>query len=93
MRRLVNVILKTFAAVSSSQGCMNCLGMLGGPHPDGGYDYAYGETVCGGNGAGPRWEESREPTQVHITNTRVAHIEVLEWRYSLAMSEIAVRRE
>ena len=91
-QRLVDVILKTFKASSGSQGCMNCLGMLGGPRPDGGYDYAYGETVCGGNGAGPTWDGSQVPTQVHMTNTRATDIEVLEKRYPLIMREFSIRK-
>ena len=89
-QRLVDVILKTFRTSSGSQGCMNCLGMLGGPRPDGGYDYAYGETVCGGNVAGPTWDGPQVPTQVHMTNTRATDIEMSEKRYPLIMREFLV---
>lgn len=91
-QRLVDVILKTFRASAGSQGCMGCLSMFGGPRPDGGWDYAYGETVCGGNGAGPTWHGSPVPTQVHMTNTRATDVEILERRYPLLMREFSIRR-
>ena len=91
-QRLVDVILKTFHATAGSQGCMNCLSMFGGPRPDGGWDYAYGETVCGGNGALSGSNGSGVPSQVHMTNTRSTDIETMERRYPLIMREFSIRR-
>lgn len=91
-QRLVDVILKAFEASAGSQGCMGCTSMFGGPREDGGFDYAYGETICGGNGAGPTWHGSEIPTQVHMTNTRATDVEVLEKRYPLVLREFSVRR-
>lgn len=58
--RLCDVILKTFHACAASQGCMNGISMYGGEkakpgEPFAGYAFQYGETVCGGSGAGPTW--------------------------------------
>jgi 5-oxoprolinase (ATP-hydrolysing) len=60
-QRLTDLILKAFEAAAGSQGCMNCFGFFGrsGVDEDGkpleGFGYNYGETICGGEGAGPTW--------------------------------------
>jgi 5-oxoprolinase (ATP-hydrolysing) len=90
-QRLVDVILKAFEASAGSQGCMGCTSMFGGPREDGGFDYAYGETICSGNGAGLSCCGSEIPTQVHMTNTRGKDVEVLEKRYPLIVREFSVR--
>ncbi|KAK4947980.1 hypothetical protein LTR10_013033 [Elasticomyces elasticus] len=92
-QRLVDVILKTFQAVAGSQGCMNCLSMFGRPLATGGYAFNYGETICGGNGAGPTWNGSRVPTQSHMTNTRATDVEVLEKRYPMIVREFSIRKD
>jgi 5-oxoprolinase (ATP-hydrolysing) len=37
---------------------MNSVGFFGGRNakPGEGYSFAYGETICGGAGAGPTWD-------------------------------------
>lgn len=91
-QRLVDVILKTFQAAAGSQGCMNCTSMFGRPLETGGYAFNYGETMCGGNGAGPGWDGSSVPTQSHMTNTRATDAEILEKRYPLILREFSIRK-
>ena len=52
-QRLADLFLKTFRAAADSQGCMNCLGFTG--VCENGSVFGYGETICGGEGAGPTW--------------------------------------
>ncbi|KAK8112364.1 hypothetical protein PG984_012898 [Apiospora sp. TS-2023a] len=61
-QRLVDLLLKAFRAAAGSQGCMNCFGFFGNcADEDGeatnkdGFGFGYGETICGGEGAGPTW--------------------------------------
>jgi 5-oxoprolinase (ATP-hydrolysing) len=59
--RLTDVILKAFRACAASQGTMNGIQMYGGEkgkpgEPFAGYSFMYGETICGGSGAGPTWD-------------------------------------
>ncbi|XDG06222.1 hypothetical protein ABKA04_005837 [Annulohypoxylon sp. FPYF3050] len=60
-QRVVDVILRAFDACAASQGCMNSVGFFGGRgrKPTDGYKFAYGETICGGSGAGPGWNGAR----------------------------------
>lgn len=41
---------------------MNSVGFFGGRDrkPTDGYKFAYGETICGGSGAGPSWNGARQ---------------------------------
>lgn len=55
-QRTVDVIFKAFEACGASQGCMNMTG----------FDYKsyyYGETICGGSGAGHDWDGA---SAVHV---------------------------
>jgi 5-oxoprolinase (ATP-hydrolysing) len=60
---------------------MNSVGFFGGRNakPGEGYSFAYGETVCGGAGAGPTWDGA-SAVHCHMTNTRISDIEILEKR-------------
>ena len=58
--RMTDVILKAFEACAASQGTMNGIQMYGVEkakpgEPFAGYKFMYGETICGGSGAGPTW--------------------------------------
>ncbi|KAF4775174.1 hydantoinase B/oxoprolinase [Colletotrichum scovillei] len=91
-QRLVDLLLKAFRAAAGSQGCMNCFGFFGnsvdpgassGESKDvssGGFGFGYGETICGGEGAGPTWHGA-SGVQIHMTNTRTTDIEIIEKRY------------
>ena len=59
--RLTDVILKAFQHCAASQGTMNGIQMYGGLKAKPGekftgYAFMYGETICGGSGAGPTWK-------------------------------------
>ncbi|RSH93770.1 hypothetical protein EHS25_006418 [Saitozyma podzolica] len=83
-QRVVDVVFKAFEACAASQGCMNAT------H----FDYKewyYGETICGGAGAGPTWV-GQSATQINMTNTRIGDVEVAEKRYPLLLREFSIRR-
>lgn len=95
-QRVVDTILKAFQFCAASQGCMNCLGFFGGGHStaDGqhtGFAYAFGETICGGAGAGPTWHGA-SGVHTHMTNTRITDAEMLEKRYPVLLREFTIRR-
>jgi 5-oxoprolinase (ATP-hydrolysing) len=94
-QRLVDLLLKTLRAAAGSQGCMNCFGFFGNSSPEEegglGFGFGYGETICGGEGAGPTWHGA-SGVQVHMTNTRTTDVEILERRYPVLMREFSIRR-
>ena len=71
-QRLADLLIKAFGAAAASQGDMNCLAFfdVGGYSPDGapllGKGYKYGETICGGEGAGPGWHGA-SGVHIHMT--------------------------
>lgn len=103
-QRLVDLLLKAFQAAAASQGCMNCFGFFGNclepgageddardqPDDSCGFAFGYGETVCGGEGAGPTWHGA-SGVQVHMTNTRTTDVEIIEKRYPVLLREFSVR--
>ncbi|KAJ5013575.1 hypothetical protein K4K57_002586 [Colletotrichum sp. SAR 10_99] len=101
-QRLVDLLLKAFRAASGSQGCMNCFGFFGNSldpaaSPDSktnnseGFGFGYGETTCGGEGAGPTWNGA-SAVQIHMTNTRTTDIEIIEKRYPVLIREFSIRQ-
>lgn len=59
-QRVTDVVFKAFGTCAASQGCMNSVQIYGGEKakPDEafqGFTFMYGETICGGSGAGPTW--------------------------------------
>ena len=67
-QRVCDVIFKAFEACAASQGCMNVFQCN--------YeDLSYGETICGGAGAGKSWV-GQSGVHVHMTNTRITDMEV-----------------
>lgn len=101
-QRLVDLLLKAFDAAAASQGCMNCFGFFGnyiypGQNPDSeqddsnGFAFGYGETICGGEGAGPGWHGA-SGVHVHMTNTRTTDVEILEKRYPILLREFSIRQ-
>ena len=83
-QRVVDALLRVFAAAACSQGTMNNL-LLG----DEGFGYY--ETICGGSGAGPDFEGC-DAVHTHMTNTRITDPEVLESRYPIRLRRFAIRR-
>lgn len=49
------------------------------------------ETVAGGSGAGPNYH-GRGGVHVHMTNTRITDIEILERRYPIIVQEFHLRK-
>ncbi|KAK8209034.1 hypothetical protein M8818_003998 [Zalaria obscura] len=92
-QRIVDVILKAFEACAASQGCMNSVGFFGGRDLEAGegYKFAYGETICGGAGAGPTWNGA-SAVHCHMTNTRISDVEILEKRYPIIIRSFAIRK-
>ncbi|CAK7237845.1 hypothetical protein SBRCBS47491_010172 [Sporothrix bragantina] len=93
--RITDVILKAFRHCAASQGTMNGLQLYGGElyGADGsfnGYSYMYGETICGGSGAGPTWNGA-SGVHTHMTNTRAMDPEVLEKRIPLLIRQFSLR--
>jgi 5-oxoprolinase (ATP-hydrolysing) len=92
-QRVVDVILKTFAAAAASHGCMNCLGFFGEVKKADGteHSYAFGETICGGSGA-TATAHGASAVHTHMTNTRITDPETLERRYPVILREFAIRK-
>ncbi|KAK8116552.1 uncharacterized protein PG998_004833 [Apiospora kogelbergensis] len=94
-QRLVDLLLKAFRAAAGSQGCMNCFGFFGNSADDSkqtGFGFGYGETICGGEGAGPTWHGA-SAVQIHMTNTRTTDLEIIEKRYPVILREFSIRKE
>ncbi|KAI0888127.1 Hydantoinase B/oxoprolinase-domain-containing protein [Annulohypoxylon maeteangense] len=91
-QRVVDVILRAFDACAASQGCMNSVGFFGGRErkSSDGYKFAYGETICGGSGAGPGWNGA-SAVHCHMTNTRISDVEIMEKRYPIIVREFSIR--
>ncbi|KAI1411984.1 Hydantoinase B/oxoprolinase-domain-containing protein [Hypoxylon sp. FL1857] len=95
-QRLVDLLLNAFRAASGSQGCMNCFGFFGNckddsGEPQSGFGFSYGETICGGEGAGPTWHGA-SAVQIHMTNTRTTDTEIIEKRYPVLVREFSIRK-
>ncbi|KAH7310834.1 Hydantoinase B/oxoprolinase-domain-containing protein [Stachybotrys elegans] len=96
-QRVTDVVIKVFAACAASQGDCNVFSfgidgnidpLTGGLIPDTGF--GFGETICGGSGAGPGWNGT-SGVHVHMTNTRITDPEVLEKRYPVLLREFSIR--
>ena len=82
-QRLVDTLLKPFGVAACSQGTMN--NVLFGDDSS-----SYYETVAGGAGAGPG-SDGPHATQVHMTNTAITDVEVLERRYPVRVERFGLR--
>ncbi|HTM21776.1 MAG TPA: hydantoinase B/oxoprolinase family protein, partial [Kofleriaceae bacterium] len=83
-QRIVDVLLGALGAAAASQGTMNNL-------PLGAADWGYYETIAGGAGATPT-APGASGVHTHMTNTRITDPEVLEARFPLRVTEMALRR-
>jgi 5-oxoprolinase (ATP-hydrolysing) len=82
-QRITDIILKGFKACADSQGCMNNFTF-------GNDTISYYETIGGGAGAGPSWH-GRSGVQVHMTNTRITDVEIMERRYPVMIEKFSYR--
>jgi 5-oxoprolinase (ATP-hydrolysing) len=82
--RIVDLVLGALGACAASQGTMNNVTF-------GTKDRAYYETLGGGGGAGPAFDGA-SAVQLHMTNTRITDVEVLETRQPVVVRSFAIRR-
>ncbi len=82
--RIVDVVLGALKACASSQGTMNNVTFGTG-------SLAYYETLGGGAGAGPDFDGA-SAVHLHMTNTRITDVEVIERRYPVVVRQFGVRR-
>ncbi len=95
-QRIVDVLLGAWSQIlpgrvpAASQGTMNNV-TIGGWDPERGAQFAYYETIAGGNGARP---ESDGPSGVHshMTNTLNTPVEALEYAYPLRVLRYELRQ-
>ena len=95
-QRVTDVVIKAFEACAASQGDCNVFSFgintdydtTGKPIPNSGF--GFGETVCGGSGAGPGWNGT-SGVHIHMTNTRITDPELLEKRYPVLLREFSIR--
>ncbi|KAF2011588.1 hypothetical protein BU24DRAFT_376862 [Aaosphaeria arxii CBS 175.79] len=95
-QRVTDVVIKAFDACAASQGDCNVFSfgintdydVDGNAIPDSGF--GFGETICGGSGAGPGWNGT-SGVHIHMTNTRITDPEMLEKRYPVILQEFSIR--
>lgn len=85
--RMTDVILKAFEACAASQGTMNGIQMYGVEkskpgEPFSGYKFMYGETICGGSGAGPTWHGVSGVHTVSYDQLISLYYPMLTWWFS-----------
>jgi 5-oxoprolinase (ATP-hydrolysing) len=82
--RIVDLVLGALGAQAASQGTMNNVTF-------GNAELAYYETLGGGGGASGTFDGA-SAVQLHMTNTRITDVEVLETRYPVVVRRFEVRR-
>lgn len=83
-QRVVDALLRALGLVAGGQGTMNNL-LFGDER------YAMYETIAGGAGA-TRDAQGADAVHVHMTNTRITDVEVLERRAPVVVRRFGVRR-
>jgi 5-oxoprolinase (ATP-hydrolysing) len=83
-QRLTDTLLKAFSLSACSYGTMN--NVLFGDN-----SFGYYETVAGGTGAGNGFNGA-DAVHQHMTNTRAADPEILEYRYPLRLERYEIRK-
>ena len=83
-QRIVDVLLEALGLQSNGQGTMNNF-LFGNER------FGFYETIGGGGGAGPGWN-GRSGCHVHMSNTAITDVEVLEQRYPVRVREFGIRR-
>ena len=93
-QRVTDVLIKAFQACAASQGDCNVFSFgFGGKDPETGEEvdgFGFGETICGGSGAGEGWHGT-SGVHIHMTNTRITDPEVLEKRYPCVLNRFILR--
>lgn len=82
-QRVVDVLLQALGLQSNGQGTMNNL-LFGNDN------YGFYETMGGGGGAGPGWH-GRSGCHVHMSNTAITDVEILEQRFPVRVREFGIR--
>ena len=83
-QRIVDVLLEALGLQAHGQGTMNNF-LFGNER------FGFYETIGGGAGAGPGWH-GRSGCHVHMTNTAITDIEILEERFPVRVREFGIRR-
>lgn len=93
-QRVTDVLIKAFQACAASQGDCNVFSFgFGGKDIQTGEEskgFGFGETICGGSGAGNGWHGT-SGVHIHMTNTRITDPEVLEKRYPCILRRFVLR--
>lgn len=93
-QRVTDVLIKAFQACAASQGDCNVFSFgFGGKDAKTGEEikgFGFGETICGGSGAGQGWHGT-SGVHIHMTNTRITDPEVLEKRYPCILNRFQLR--
>lgn len=93
-QRVTDVLIKAFQACAASQGDCNVFSFgFGGKDAETGEDtkgFGFGETICGGSGAGEGWHGT-SGVHIHMTNTRITDPEILEKRYPAILNRFELR--
>lgn len=84
-QRVVDVLMQALALAACSQGTMNNVTFGDG-------SFGYYETIAGGSGATSE-AAGADAVQVHMTNTRMTDVEVVEHRYPIRVQRFAVRSD
>jgi 5-oxoprolinase (ATP-hydrolysing) len=83
-QRIVDVLLVALGLQSNGQGTMNNF-LFGNER------FGFYETIGGGAGAGPGWH-GRSGCHVHMSNTAITDVEILEERFPVRVREFGIRR-
>ena len=95
-QRVTDVVIKAFEACAASQGDCNVFSFGHDGNRDASGEvipntgFGFGETICGGSGAGPGWHGT-SGVHIHMTNTRITDPEILEKRYPVILREFNIR--
>lgn len=82
-QNIADCLYGALGIMANSQGTMNNFTF-------GNSQYQYYETICGGSGAGYD-HHGTDAVQVHLTNSRLTDVEVLETRYPVRVEEFKIR--
>lgn len=82
-QNIADCLYGALGIMANSQGTMNNFTF-------GNREYQYYETICGGSGAGYN-HNGTDAIQVHMTNSRLTDVEVLETRYPVRVEEFKIR--
>lgn len=80
---VTDALYGALGVMAASQGTMNNFTF-------GNQQYQYYETICGGSGAGERFDGT-DAVHTHMTNSRLTDPEVLEWRFPVLLERFAIR--